>query len=107
MPIENSSRPTPFRIVAGVSAVSEHVAAERVDGGGLGLFDGDRPQPEHLAAVFGDVARREHPAHPGPHPVVDQDALVDGNPGVAGQVDVGADAGRRQEELARHVCGGP
>lgn len=79
-----------------------HVAAQRVDSGGLGLFGRDGPQPADVASVLGDVTGGEYARHPGLHPVIDEDALVDRNPGVAREVDVRADACRRQEHLARH-----
>ena len=54
--------------------------AQRVDGGGLCLFGGDRPQPEDLAAVLCNVAGSEYTGHPGPHLVDDEHTGRTGTP---------------------------
>jgi len=77
------------------------MAAQRVDGRGLRLFSGHRPQSEYLVAVLGYVARGEHAGNPGMHAVVDEHALAHRYPRISGQCDVGTVTRRGQEHLTR------
>ena len=67
----------------------------------LGLAHRHRPQPVELAVVLGDIAGGEDVRIARTHEIVDHDALVDFQPHLGGKFQVGANAGRHQQEITR------